>query len=431
VTPQPENMRVLIVNTYEQAGGAAIAANRLMKALTDNGVKVKMLVGRKLTDNIQVVGLPSPWRHRLHFLWERWCIFCHKHFSRRDLFAIDIANCGTDITRMPEFREADIIHLHWINQGMLSLNDIERILDSGKPVVWTMHDAWEATAVCHVTLDCQQYTKQCADCPMLPRDDHWQTAHKAWTKKYDKIHRHEVRFVACSQWLAGLARQSSMLKHQRVTAIPNPIDTRTFKPSDKLTARQALKLPEQGHVLLFAAQRASNPLKGMGYLKEALTRLASDDPTLASQLTLAILGSDGSDVAAGLPVRSVALGYIADEQRMAVAYSAADAFVLPSFSENLPNTIMEAMACGVPCVGFEVGGIPEMIDHKENGYVARYKDSADLARGLHWTLCEASHDELAAAALKKVHTHYAASIVARQYAELYEWIMEKNVTSRP
>ena len=127
-------MRVLIVNTSERMGGAAVAANRLMKALNKNGVKAKMLVRDKDTTNLSVCALPQTWQLRWHFLWERLCIWMHLHLKRTHLFAIDIANCGTDITSLPEFKEADIIHRHWINQGMLSLKGICKILQSGKHV---------------------------------------------------------------------------------------------------------------------------------------------------------------------------------------------------------------------------------------------------------------------------------------------------------
>ena len=133
-------MRVLIVNTSERTGGAAVSANRLMKALNNNGVKAKMLVRDKDDDSLTVVALPPSPLLRWHFLWERFVVFCRLHFSRKHLFEVDIANSGSDITKLREFQEADVIHLHWINQGMLSLNGIRQILRSGKPVVWTMHD---------------------------------------------------------------------------------------------------------------------------------------------------------------------------------------------------------------------------------------------------------------------------------------------------
>ena len=135
-------MRVLIINTSERIGGAAVAAGRLMESLKNNGIKAKMLVRDKQTDQISVVGLKGSWLHVWKFMWERIVIWKANRFKKNDLFAVDIANTGTDITSLPEFQQADVIHLHWINQGMLSLNTIRKILTSGKPVVWTMHDMW-------------------------------------------------------------------------------------------------------------------------------------------------------------------------------------------------------------------------------------------------------------------------------------------------
>lgn len=165
-------MRVLIINTAERIGGAAIAANRLMEALKNNGIKAKMLVRNKQTDQVTVVALKKSWRRIWQFTWERIVIWAANGFKRHNLFAVDIANTGTDITSLPEFRQADVIHLHWINQGMLSLKDIQRILASGKPVVWTMHDMWPFTGICHYSGECEKYTAQCHDCPLLLKPHH-------------------------------------------------------------------------------------------------------------------------------------------------------------------------------------------------------------------------------------------------------------------
>ena len=151
------SMRILIVNTSEKTGGAAVAANRLKDALNNSGVKAKMLVRDKLTDDITVVSLGHEWKNQWHLLWERFCVFWNLHFSRNHLFEIDLANSGADITKLREFKEADIIHLSWINQGMLSLNSIKKILCSGKPVVWTMHDLWHASSICHYAHGCYRY----------------------------------------------------------------------------------------------------------------------------------------------------------------------------------------------------------------------------------------------------------------------------------
>ena len=176
-------MKVLIVNTSEQTGGAAVAANRLKVALNNNGIEANMLVRDRLSDDETVFTIKNNWCTRWNRLWERWCVFWHLHFSKRNLFAIDIANAGTDITELQVFKDADVIHLAWINQGMLSLKSIEKILKSGKPLVWTMHDIWPATAVCHITLDCRKFESQCKQCRLLPSGIGRDLAKQTWKRK--------------------------------------------------------------------------------------------------------------------------------------------------------------------------------------------------------------------------------------------------------
>ena len=412
-------MRVLIVNTSDRSGGAAVAANRLMMALNNHGVKVKMLVRDKISDSLTIVALPkSPLLH-WNFLWERFIIYCRLHFSRKHLFEIDLANTGSDITRLPEFQEADVIHLHWINQGMLSLGTIRKILRSGKPVVWTMHDIWPATGLCHVTLGCRYFTSVCHQCRLLPgggSDNDLSTS--VWRKKERMLDGESIFFVACSRWLAGEAKASGLLKGQKITSIPNPIDTHVYKPGDRMEARRRLGLKEDRQYILFASQRATNENKGMDYLIEACRQL-HDLP----QVTVLILGGHAEEVAPQLSLDAVPLGYVNDERRIVEIYQAADVFVLPSLSENLPNTIMEAMACGLPCVGFRVGGIPEEIDHKRNGYVAEYCNACDLANGIRWVLTSAKSDELSRDCVRKVTQNYSQQSVALRYIDVYEQAM--------
>ena len=419
-------MRVLIVNTSERAGGAAVAARRLMEALNNSGVKAKMLVRDKETEHIAVCSLPKSWRHHFNFLWERLTIYLHLRLSRRHLWEIDSANAGTDITKLPEFKEADIIHLHWVNQGMLSLKNIRKILDSGKPVVWTMHDIWPATAICHLTLGCERFKSHCAHCPYLPGDSSHDLADATWRRKERMLTGRHITFVACSHWLENEARQSRLLEGQETCAIPNPIDTRLFAPADKAEARRRLGLPADRRLILFASQRVTNVNKGMDYLIEACRKWEQEHPEIRENTGLIIVGGHAEEIADRLPLQAYPLGYVNDPRRMVDVYNAADAFVLPSLSENLPNTIMEAMACGVPCIGFRVGGIPEEIDHKVNGYVAEYKDADDLARGLHWTLDEADRKTLGEEAVKKVTQHYSQRAVAARYINIYNRLAGKD-----
>jgi len=418
-------MKVLIVSTTECAGGAAVAAGRLMHALNNHGVKAKMMVRDKQTDDLAVVPLPvwhglSRWR----FLWERLMLFFHLHFNRIHLFEIDMANTGADITKTAEFREADIIHLHWVNQGMLSLTDIKKILRSGKPVVWTMHDLWPATAICHLSLGCNRFRTSCGNCRYLPNhgSDH-DLATKVWRRKQRMLAGENIIFVACSRWLEAEAKSSALLQGQTITNIPNPIDTTVFCPGDRQSARQAEHLPLDRRLLLFICQRVTNPNKGMSYLIEACQQLAKAHPEQTESMGVVILGGHADEVVAQLPFKAYPMGYVNDTQRLVRLYRAADLFVLPSLSENLPNTIMEAMACGLPCLGFRVGGIPEEIDHLKTGYVADYRSSADLARGIDWILRHAEAGHLSAEAVRKVHRQYTMQRVAMLYTEVYQQAM--------
>lgn len=419
-------MRVLIVNTSEKTGGAAVAANRLMDALINNGVKAKMLVREKQTDNINVVGLRSTVLSQWHFLWERLVVFMHLKFSTNKLFQIDIANSGNDITKLKEFKEADVIHLHWINQGMLSLKGIRKILESGKPVVWTMHDIWPATGICHLTLGCNRFRSSCQHCRLLPEKggDNDLSA-RVWKKKAKTYDSQNIFFVTCSRWLEGEAKRSALLAGKSVRSIPNPIDTRVFAPGDRQQARENSGLPSDKRIILFVSQRISNPNKGMSYLAEACSLLAKENEEMRKNTVVAVLGGHAEEMGEQLPFEVIPLGYVSDTKQIVDIYNSVDVFVLPSLSENLPNTIMEAMACGVPCVGFKVGGIPEEIDHKKNGYVAEYRNAEDLAKGIRWILDEADYESLRNEALAKILRSYSQQSVVMRYIEVYNEAIAK------
>uniref|UniRef100_A0AB33IZ67 Glycosyltransferase family 4 protein n=2 Tax=unclassified Prevotella TaxID=2638335 RepID=A0AB33IZ67_9BACT len=417
-------MRVLIVNTSEKTGGAAVAANRLKDALNNNGVKAKMLVRDKTTEDITVVKLPKSWLIRWNFLWERWVIFWHMHFSRKHLFEVDIANAGNDITQLPEFREADVIHLSWINQGMLSIKNIRKIIESGKPIVWTLHDIWPLTSICHLTLGCDKFKSHCAACKYLPSGGDRDLSYRVWEQKSQLYKKGHISFVACSRWLADEAQHSGLIGGQRVEVIPNPLNTQIYCRHDKQEARRALGLPGNQRLLLFAAQRTTNVNKGMNYLVEACQKLTAQYPLMKQEVGLVLLGGHAEDYAGQFNMSVYPQGYVNDEREIVKIYNAVDAFVLPSLSENLPNTIMEAMACGVPCIGFRVGGIPEMIDHRLNGYVANYCDADDLAFGIRWMLYDAPREQVECYAVQKVAANYSRSAVALRYIEVYHQAMK-------
>lgn len=417
--PKLQEMKVLIVNTSEKTGGAAVAANRLMEALNNNGVKAKMLVRDKETNQLTVSALPPSWRLQWHFLWERLVIWMHLRLRREHLFEIDLANCGTDITKLPEFKEADVVHLHWINQGMLSLKDIRKIMEQ-KPVVWTMHDLWPATAICHYARGCELFMKACDQCRLLPGDSPHGLANKVWRRKQQMLSRQQITCVCCSEWLAGEAQKSALLSGQKIVSIPNPIDTRLFRPQDKHLAKASLQLPQDKRIILFVSQRVTDPRKGMDFFVDAIQQLVDQYPKIADNTAIAILGGHAEEVASRLALPTWPLGYVSNAEDIVQVYNAADVFVLPSLEDNLPNTLMEAMACGVPCVGFCVGGIPEMIDHQKNGYVAQYCQADGLAKGIHYVLDEADYDALSKQCIQKVAHCWSQQSVAKRYVEVYE-----------
>lgn len=416
-------MRVLIINTSERMGGAAVAAGRLMESLKNNGIKAKMLVRDKQTDQISVVGLERNWLHVWKFIWERIVIWKANHFKKNNLFAVDIANTGIDITTLPEFQQADVIHIHWINQGMLSLKDIRKILASGKPVVWTMHDMWPCTGICHYARECDHYQQECHHCPYLYGGGNKKDlSTRIFRKKADLYKVAPITFVACSRWLEGRAKKSALFTGQTVTNIPNPINTNLFKPRNEKEARLKCRLPEKGKLILFGSVKITDKRKGIDYLIESCKLLAEKHTELKETLGVVVFGNHSQQLANLLPFKVYPLNYVKNEHDLVDIYNAVDLFVTPSLEENLPNTIMEAMACGVPCVGFNVGGIPEMIDHLHNGYVAQYKSSEDFANGIYWALSEPEYNTLSEQAVRKAVSNYSESIIAKKYIDIYNKI---------
>lgn len=419
-------MRVLIINTAERIGGAAIAASRLMDALRNNGIKAKMLVRNKQTERVTVVSLKKSWWRIWQFLWERLVILTANRFSKHNLFAVDIANTGTDITSLPEFRQADVIHLHWINQGMLSLTDIRKILESGKPVVWTLHDMWPFTGICHYAGNCDKYKTQCQQCEQLLHPHRKDLSARVFHKKQKLFAHSHITFVACSRWLEAMARESSLLTGHTITNIPNAINTNLFRPRPKTTVRERLHLPADKKLLLFGSMKITDERKGIAYLIEACQLLAQKEPEFSRQLGVVVLGSRSEHCASLFPFPIYNMNYVSNEKELVDIYNAVDLYVTPSLQDNLPNTIVEAMACGIPCVGFNVGGIPQMIDHLHNGYVARYKSAEDLANGIRWALTEGDYETLSAEANRKALNTYSETTVAQQYIKIYNQITGSN-----
>ncbi len=422
-------MKVIILNTAEQIGGAAIAAKRLMKALNGSGVQTRMLVRDRQTDDPDVAGINTSWLRKkwntVRFIWERLVIFIHNGLNRSELFRVSIANTGTDISRHPLVREADLIHLHWINQGFLSISDLESLLKLGKPVVWTMHDMWPVTGICHHARECSHYEAQCGSCFYLNSSKGSDISHQVFLKKKKVYEESQMAFVCCSRWLGDRSLKGSLFMGKTVRVIPNPIDMDVFRKKDKAGSRRLLNLPVDKRLVLFGALNVTDQRKGIDYLIDAFGYMKEKYPEQSGNIELVVFGQVKSEIRNlfDLPIHS--MGYLNEEEKIVSLYSAVDLFATTSLEENLPNTIMETMACGTPCVGFNTGGIPEMIDHLQNGYVAEYKNAVDFAEGM-MTVLSADHlDQYGRSALEKVRKTYCQPVVAGQYIRLYESMIKK------
>lgn len=415
-------MKVLLVNTSERRGGAAVAAQRLYKALRKAGVETSFLVRDKSTEDAHTFSVNTNGftkkKNQLRFLWERFRIFLANGLNRPNLFRVSLANTGININKHPLVASADIIHLHWINQGFLSLRDIQRLIDTGKPIVWTMHDMWPCTGICHHARDCEKFKEQCESCFYLGSKRKKDLSFIYFSKKKALYQNAPISFVGCSQWLKTKMDQSALLPTNKKLSIPNPLDLSLFQPKDPRASRSALGLPTDKMLILFGALNVTDERKGVQYLLNAIPFLPIEE------LVLVVFGEMKQELESSIPIPIIQMGYLHNEKDIVFLYNAVDLFVTSSLDENLPNTIMEAMACGTPCVGFNTGGIPEMIDHQVNGYVAEYEDASDLANGILWVLDNKDSKNLPAACREKVMTCYEESVVAGQYIDLYNSLLD-------
>ena len=221
--------------------------------------------------------------------------------------------------------------------------------------------------------------------------------------------------------MADFARRSPLVHGNEVKVIPNGIDTEVYTPMDKARARALWGLPADKRIVLFGAVKAtSDARKGFVYLQDALARLAAEEG--ADRLMVVVFGADGVGVDTRLEARSV--GWIGDEARLAQLYACADVMVVPSLQENLGKTAIEALACGVPVAAFDNTGMPDIVDHRINGYLARNLSAEDLAAGITWCLEQAAEsDRLSVNARSKVLRCFDIRQIATRHIDLYGRLM--------
>jgi glycosyltransferase involved in cell wall biosynthesis len=292
---------------------------------------------------------------------------------------------GTNVSGMTEIKNADIIYLHWTLGGFLNLSNIEQLLKLKKPVIIILHDMWYITGGCYHSFTCEKYISGCYDCQIFQGNKKYDLSTRGFNKKlklYPKYN--NLYFVSPSRWMLNCAKKSAMTKNKPVFYIPNVLDTSIFKPFPKLTARQILNLDPNETVIAFGAVTLDSAYKGWAYLQIALQKLY--DQGLRNVCVLIFGGGHNKLIEDAIPFKTKFMGYLRDEYSTSLVYNAADVFIAPSLAEAFGYVIMEALSCGTPVVGFNTGGIPDSIEHKVNGYLANYKDSEDLARGISYCI---------------------------------------------
>lgn len=381
-------MKVVHVNTSDIRGGAAIAAHRLHRELLKEGIDSKMLVMKKDSDEKEIFiardnNMDKHIFSKFRVLLKK--LMLAKYKKKKDII-FSPAKFGIDITKNRVIKEADVIHLHWVVGGFLSLSSLEKLFSLEKKIVWTLHDMWTFTGGCHYSSSCKKYQKLCGGCPILNSNKENDMSKDIIEKKKKIFAKTNINVIACSNWLKDCARKSILLENQEITVIPNILDQNIFKSINNTTAKNILDLDENKKYILFGAINSTeDERKGWKYLKESLNILTKNK-SLDKEVKLLVFGSSYSENIESLPFDVTFLGRLYDEYTLSLVYNAADVFVGPSLEEAFGQTFNESIFCGTPAISFANTGTEDIIDHKANGYLAKYKDSEDLANGIIWTL---------------------------------------------
>ena len=414
-------MKLILLSTSDKDGGAAIATYRLHSGLLTIGVDSSLMVQEKKTDDYTVIGPRTKWQKLLATIRPRLDRLAAGLYSERENKIFSPAWIPDNLACKVAVLKPDIVHLFWVNWGFMKLETLTRFKC---PVVWTLHDMWPFTGGCHYDNECGRFRQSCGKCPALHSGRDHDLSRRIWERKRKSWAGVPIVVVATSHWLADMARSSSLFGDQRIEVIPNGIDADQFKPLDKQVARAAYGLPPDKHLVLFSAFGATtDKRKGNHFLVQALEKMAVAGWGQTTELV--IIGASAPENPPELGMKVHYMGRLHDEISQVVLYSAADVTVAPSMQENLSNTVMESLACGTPVVAFDIGGMPDMIAHQINGYLAKPFEPDQLARGIMWVLENKDrHDMLSQRARQTVVERYALKTVANQYLALYQDILK-------
>lgn len=406
----------------QDIGGAGNAAYRLHKGLQMSGVQSTLLVVDKQTEDPSVKPLYTP--HTISAIKEKWAVMLTQYPHRPqglEYFSDTASDIRLDLIR--EIQEAHIINLHWA-AGMIDYGHMPAALEN-KTVVWTLHDMNPFTGGCHYAGSCRKFRRTCGACLQLGSNVDGDLSRSIWTEKSLAYQSLSLNIVTPSRWMGEWARQSQLFSRLPVTVIPNGIPLDVFKPNPKEAARKSLGIGESARIILFGADSVVNERKGIRYLIAALnkfTALESD-----KEVVFAFFGYSPEGLVLKTERRMLDLGTISDDNRLAEIYSAADLFVIPSLEDNLPNTVIESLGCGVPVVGFSTGGIPEIVEHRKTGYLVETGDVDGLIEGIKWVLSSSDAGvDFMTVCREKAVLEYALEVQATRYINLYHHIFQGN-----
>lgn len=363
-------MRVTFLNTFDSRGGAARAAFRSFRAVSAlPGVEATFVTREKRTDHPGVVEDHS----RLTRLYgEKASEYDQRALKRqhpdRHRVPFSVNRLLDSVHETVRATRPDLVHLHWPHAGFLRLESLPLL---GAPVVWTLHDMWAFTGVCHYSGGCAGYLEGCGACPLLKSQHQDDVSARVYSRKRAVYARTNLHVVTPSHWLADLARSAPLLAGIPVDVVPNGLDTEVFSPQNRAAARAALGLPLEGRLVLLGADHAlSDPRKGCATLLKALARAEAEAPE-QPRARYVVFGNAQVDTALAQETGALPLGPVHNDHTLAQVYSACDLYAFPSTQDNLPNTVMEALSCGLPVLAFTVGGLPDMIRHGENGLLVQ------------------------------------------------------------
>ncbi len=416
-----KQLKILTVCTSDISGGAARAAYRIMKGIQTQGVLTQMFVKNRQTSDTTVIPLKDfiPTNHLFRI--GDWIVNKIKNKiqqaswarypDREDVYMSDLRS--TSLHGALQKLDYDVLHLHWFNLRFLNINELQKIK---KPIVWTLHDSWAFTGICHYIYNCDKYQTQCGNCPFLHSHKANDLSTEVWQKKQKVYNQLDLHIVTPSRWLAKCTKESTLLGKFLVTVIPNCLDTEIFKPIEQ---------PQRNKKrILYGAMNALKD-KNKGFL-ELLSAIRYIEKKInVADFELVVFGTDKPIEEFDIKMKVNYLEYLKNDEDLVHAYNEADVMVVPSLSENLSNAIMESLSCGTPVTAFGIGGNADMIEHKQNGYLAEAFSSEDLGDGILWCL-ENNEDEcLSKSARQKVEDNFTIERIANQYKTLYDKIHTK------